>query len=114
MPELAGRTLDHELALSRVGGDAELLHELAELFLEEYPRLMADLHAALERGDANGVERAAHGLKGSVASLGGVTAMELARDVEFLGRDQKLQEVRQVLQSLDIALVALRAELVRL
>jgi len=32
--------LDRELAMARVGGDAELLQELAQLFLEEHPRLM--------------------------------------------------------------------------
>src|SRR4051812_17025255 len=62
--------LDHELAMSRVGGDVELLKELAELFLEEYPRLLAEIRAGYEHGDAKQVESSAHGLKGSVANFG--------------------------------------------
>ena len=103
--------LDRDLALARVGGDAELLKELALLFLEEYPRLLAELHAAADRGDAKTVERTAHGLKGSVANFGAQTATEAALMVEQLGREQKLVEVGNALSTLELALTAVRVEL---
>src|SRR5262249_1948141 len=62
-------SLDRALALSRVGGDAELLKEIAMLFLEEYPRVLDELRNAIARGDARSVERTAHGLKGSVSNF---------------------------------------------
>ena len=103
--------LDRDLALARVGGDAELLKELAILFLEEYPRLLTELHAATDRGDAKTVERTAHGLKGSVANFGAQAATEAALLVEQLGREQKLVEVGNALNTLELALAAVRVEL---
>lgn len=103
--------LDRELAMTRVGGDAELLKEIAILFLDDYPSALSDLHQALDRGDARAVERTAHGLKGSVANFGASTAVEAARSIENLGRSQKLAEAAQVLNTLELALAALRPEL---
>jgi HPt (histidine-containing phosphotransfer) domain-containing protein len=109
---LVGETvLDRELAMTRVGGDAELLKEIATLFLDDYPSALSDLHQALDRGDARAVERTAHGLKGSVANFGASTAVEAARSIENLGRAQKLAEAAQVLNTLELALAALRPEL---
>jgi two-component system, sensor histidine kinase and response regulator len=106
--------LDHDLAMSRVGGDAELLKELAVLFLEEYPRLLAELRAAHEQGDARQVERAAHGLKGSVANFGARRAVDAAFQIEQLGRGGKLAPVAELLHTLDLALLALQSELAQL
>ena len=106
-----GSTLDRDMALSRVGGDAELLKEIAVLFLDDYPKALAEIRDALARGDARGVERSAHGLKGSVANFGAHSAVDAARIIEELGRNQQLAEVAHVLQTLDLALAALRPEL---
>jgi len=104
--------LDRTTALARVGGDIELLKEIATLFLQEYPRVLSDLHKAVEAGDAQGVERSAHGLKGSVANFGARAVVDAAFELEKLGRAQKLAEVSQVLSSLELALAALHNELV--
>jgi HPt (histidine-containing phosphotransfer) domain-containing protein len=108
---MADFVMDRELALSRVGGDAQLLRELAVLFLEEYPRVLGELRSAVDRGDAAAVERAAHALKGCIANFGAQAAVETAFRVEALGRDRKLQEVSQAVQSLELALIALQTEL---
>jgi HPt (histidine-containing phosphotransfer) domain-containing protein len=100
--------------MTRVGGDAELLKELADLFLEEYPRLMAELRAAHEQGDAKQVERTAHGLKGSVANFGAKPAVDAASQIEQLGKAGKLETVAEALRSLDLALLSLHSELTQL
>src|SRR5277367_118215 len=107
----AGNQIDRQVALARVGGDAELLREIACLFLEDYPKIMADLHGAAERGDAAGVERTAHSLKGSVANFGADIVIETARKIEDLGRARDIAEVSPLLQALDQGLAALRPEL---
>jgi HPt (histidine-containing phosphotransfer) domain-containing protein len=104
-------TLNRELALSRVGGDVELLREIAVLFLEDYPKALEEIRDALARGDARGVERSAHGLKGSVANFGADQAVDAARQIEEMGHHQRLAEVAHVLNTLDLALAALRPEL---
>ena len=106
-----GTAIDREVALSRVGGDIKLLKEIATLFLDEYPRILAGLHDAVARGDARGVERTAHGLKGSVSTFGASAASDAALKLETMGRAHQLAEVSHVLGTLELALAALRPEL---
>lgn len=109
--EFPGQGLDRELALSRVGGDAELLKEIAALFLEEYPNALAEIRAAAARGDPKGVEHAAHGLKGSVANFGAQAAVDAAFQLEQMGRAGDLSRVREAIETLALALDALHPEL---
>jgi HPt (histidine-containing phosphotransfer) domain-containing protein len=102
---------DRSVALSRVGGDAELLKEIAVLFLDDYPKSMSDLRAAIECGDAKRVERAAHSLKGSVSNFGARSAVDAALHLETMGRAQKLVEVEQTFHTLELSLAALHIEL---
>jgi two-component system sensor histidine kinase/response regulator len=111
-PGLCGEpVMDRELALSRIGGDVELLREIAQLFLDDYPHVLSELHQALQRGDTKAVERTAHGLKGSVSNFGAGAAVEAARALEMFGRAQQLEEIAPALVALDRVLAALRPEL---
>lgn len=103
--------MDREVALSRVGGDEELLKEIAGLFLEDYPKAIADLRDAVAGADAHRLERTAHGLKGSVSNFGAQSAVEAALSLESMGRARKLDDAPRVLQMLELALAALRPEL---
>jgi two-component system sensor histidine kinase/response regulator len=102
---------DKAVALSRVGGDAELLKEIAILFLGDYPKSLSELREAIDTGDAKRVERSAHELKGSVSNFGARPAVDAAMRLETMGRSQQLIEVEQVLHTLELALAALRPEL---
>jgi HPt (histidine-containing phosphotransfer) domain-containing protein len=102
---------DKTVALSRVGGDVDLLKEIAILFLDDYPKSLIELREAIDAGDAKRVERTAHGLKGSVSNFGARPAVDAALRLETMGRAQKLVEVERVLQALELALAALRPEL---
>jgi two-component system, sensor histidine kinase and response regulator len=103
--------LDRAEALARVGGDVELLKEIAALFLEDYPRSLDEIHKALAAGDAKTLERSAHGLKGAVANFGARAAVDAAFQLEQLGRAQKLDQVPQPLAALERSLTSLHAEL---
>lgn len=103
--------LDREIALTRVGGDAELLKEIAVLFLENYEAWLGELRAAAGRGDAGVIQNAAHGLKGSVANFGAKSAVEAALNLENLGRSHNLEQVPSSLAALEAALAELRPEL---
>ena len=95
----------------RVGGDVDLLKEIAVLFLETYPDVLAEIRDAAEHKDAKALERTAHGLKGSVANFGAANAVESARKLEYMGRDSKLEHAAVELQNLERALSALKPEL---
>jgi two-component system sensor histidine kinase/response regulator len=103
--------IDRDVALARVGGDADLLKEIAQLFLDDYPKALANLRTAVACSDARNVERAAHGLKGSVSHFGASAAVEAACTIEQLGRTDQLDEVAGVVEELEHALEALRPEL---
>jgi len=106
--------LDLQLALSRVGGDKQLLREIAVLFNEECPRAFAEIQEAVARGDAAKLENAAHALKGSVANFGARNAVEAAFSLERMGRANQLNEAEEMLRKLESALSAVCAELATL
>lgn len=107
----AAKILDRAVALDRVGGDPKLLREIASLFLANYSQWLADLKQAAARGDALGVEHAAHGLKGSVANFGAEASVQAAFAIEQMGRKRDLAEVEKALNTLELALAALRPKL---
>ncbi len=109
--------IDRTSALQKLGGDEELLLEIIGLYLDDCPKVMERLSAALAEGDAEGVWKAAHRLKGSVGSLAAQPALEAARDLETVGRAGDLEEaaaaferLEHELERLAAALTALRAE----
>jgi len=106
--------LDRETALSRVGGDADLLKEIAIIFLDDSPKALAEIRSAISLGDHKVVERAAHGIKGAVANFGAGAAVDAALHLEQIGRAQDLKDAGQALATLERALEALRAELLTL
>jgi two-component system sensor histidine kinase/response regulator len=103
--------LDLQLALARVGGDKELLREIAVLFIEDCPRALAEIQEAVIRGDAPKLENAAHALKGSVANFGARDAVEAAFRLEKMGRAKDMSEAEEVLRTLESALSVVCTEL---
>jgi HPt (histidine-containing phosphotransfer) domain-containing protein len=99
--------LDMSQALGHVDGDEALLREVAGMFLEDCPRLLSEVREAFERGDAHGLGRAAHALKGSVGNFGARAAFEAARRLELMGKGGDLARAGE-------ALAALEAEMERL
>lgn len=102
---------NRELALDRVGGDEELLDEIVELYLGEYPGLLEQLHTAVSNGDANQVFRSAHTLKGSLSTIGAEAAQESALALEMSGRNGQLDQSRAMLADLERLLGQLHREL---
>ncbi len=106
--------LDRQLALSRVGGDQQLLREIAVLFMEECPRAFAEIQDAVVCRDAAKLENAAHALKGSVANFGARDAVEAAFRLEQMGRANEMSEADGMLHQLECALAVVCTELATL
>lgn len=77
-------------ALERVEGDMELLKEMVDLFLEEYPRTVAAIENAVTTGNAQALRNAAHTLKGAVGNFSAYKAAEASLILEKMGRQQNL------------------------
>jgi HPt (histidine-containing phosphotransfer) domain-containing protein len=100
--------LDKASALERAGGDLELLQEVARLFLDEYPKMLAEIRQAIHAGDARTLERAAHNLKGSVGNFGARAAHDAAYRLEVLARMGEMARVSEAYGSLESELSRLR------
>jgi two-component system sensor histidine kinase/response regulator len=68
--------------LERVEGDEELLVEMIQLFLDDAPRLMAAMQAALDQGDMPVLERSAHSMKGAAGNLSAHITVAAAAQLE--------------------------------
>ena len=74
--------MDLDAVLNRLGGDHELLAEMASLFLEDGPRILRETRAAITRRDSKALERAAHTLKGSASNFTSHSVCEAALRLE--------------------------------
>jgi signal transduction histidine kinase/CheY-like chemotaxis protein len=102
LPEApADPVLDREELLGQVAGDREALCEIAELARAECPRLLGEVRAALERGSAGDLARAAHSLKGTVGSIAARPAQAAAARLEHIARQGPLQDAPTALAELE-------------
>jgi len=81
-----GPGVDWTGALRSVGGDPLLLQRVVGAFLEETPRVLADLAEGAERGTWDRVQRAAHTVKGGLRLFGAVALHDLAEALEAEAR----------------------------
>lgn len=81
---------DPDAALDQIGGNKPLLLELAHEFTEQGASLMQQMQRAIESGDVDTLERAAHTLKGSAAAITAQSASKAALAVESAARQNDL------------------------
>lgn len=96
--------LDCAVALERLGGDEELLREVAGLFLDEYPMLMNEIRTAIMSRDSDALQRAAHSMKGSVSNFGADGVYQAAFVLEKKGRAGDFDALEPCINQLAIAL----------
>ncbi|MEM7310292.1 MAG: response regulator [Planctomycetota bacterium] len=85
-------------SLKELGGedDPEIFIELVELFLSDTPERISCLQKALEEGDAQALEGAAHALKSSCGNLGAISLSALCREIESCGRNADLDSAESL------------------
>ncbi len=103
--------LNQAEALSLTDGDRELLIEVVNIFLEDYPRLCRNAHQALAEGDAKTLERVAHTVRGSVANFGAKPSIQAAHRLEQLSKSGDLSGAAPALAELERQLALLRPAL---
>lgn len=103
--------LNKAVALDRVGGDEELLAEVAQLFIEDYPNSVGEIEEALRTGDAKKLERAAHSLKGAASNFGADVVVKSALALEVAGRSGNLASAPAEYGALSAALKNLHRDL---
>ena len=100
-----------EVALVKMGGDEELLREVVTAFLDACDETVGAVELAVKGGDPTELRRAAHTLKGSVATFCTGPVYETAFELERCGREGNLADVQQTWQRLQRELAELLPEL---
>ena len=83
--------------LEQLGGDLALFQEVMDIFLAEAPIHLAALRLAVERGQAETVEKTAHTLKGEVGYLGVPGISLRASQIEEMGRSNNVSGAANLL-----------------
>jgi len=106
--------LDHLRALQK-GSAGDIFGKVVQSYLNTAPQLLQSIREAVARNDAAALRRAAHTLKSSSASLGALVLAALCKDLEAMGRADRIAEAATVLPALltegEAVRVALAAEL---
>jgi CheY-like chemotaxis protein len=106
--------LDKLDVLARFNGDAGLLREIVDVFLDVSPTLLAELRAAASRRDLVVFKRTAHTMKGSLGYFGESPALDEARALETRQEPVDWAAIEADCMALDEAIQRLKPELMAL
>ena len=93
--------IDAAVLMEHVDGDVELLRALIGMFETEGKTMLSEIDQALNADDSKKLERSAHRLKGAIANFGASGALEIANQLETMGREESLTSARQALAALN-------------
>lgn len=97
--------------LERTGGDREFLVELVSLYLDQQVPLLREIELAIDAGDHNKIEHAAHALRGAIGNFSDQEAYEAALRLERMARAGTLSTVNHPLVDLKRGLHSLEQEM---
>ena len=96
--------------LKQMSGD-DFINELIDTFLEDAPKMIAEIKSASDKQDADAFRRAAHSMKSNANTFGATQLAILAKDLEMLGKENKLADSGGKLQVLEEAYQSVSEEL---
>ena len=99
--------------MSRLMDDKTLARAMMEGFLEEIPGEMEALRGYLDSGDAASVERTAHSIKGTSASLGGEILRATAYEMEKEARAGNINYVKSLMPDLEAQFSTLKDVMIK-
>jgi len=97
----SGLKIDLNSILESFGGDLDWAKSIFELFIEKYPDYIKTIRTAISKNDGQGLEMAAHRFKGAVSYFKILKVIELALNLELMGKEGKLEEAVQTLSKLE-------------
>jgi HPt (histidine-containing phosphotransfer) domain-containing protein len=93
-----------ELRQLQQPGKPDAIARIVTHFLEETVQRLATLHTAVDTGDAQLLERAAHALKGITGTVGANEMLDLAVRLEEFGRNGHTDGAADLVTELELAL----------
>ena len=111
-PAFASGALDRASLMARFEGDSELFDEVSAVFIDDCPRMLAELKSARDRGDLVALGEAAHALKGAVSNFTEGAARAAALATEQQARHGQREAFRTA-ETLETLVTEVTAALVR-
>jgi len=81
-------------------GEPDIVAEVGGLFLKHAPDKMSAIEQATEKGDAKGLQIAAHSLKSSSAYVGAMRLSAMSKELEQMGRSGELEGAKELVELL--------------
>lgn len=94
--------LNIDAAMKRMGGNADLLHEIMETFLEEYENFATQAEQKISADDMPEAIRFFHTLKSTAGSIGSERVSALAENMEKFLKTPDPQNLRPLLDELEM------------
>ena len=91
--------------------DAAFVSQLVDTFLEDAPRQIKEMKAALKEGDHETFRRLAHSIKSNAATFGAFELSDQARALEILGKENKLDQAAGGIDALEAIYKSVAQEL---
>jgi HPt (histidine-containing phosphotransfer) domain-containing protein len=90
-------------AMTNLDGDAELLEEILEIFLETADEQLQSIQNGILNDDVKHVAVQAHGMKGAASNLCAIKFVDSALKLELKAKDGNLDGAREMLDAMKAA-----------
>lgn len=98
--------------LSEPGGP-DVVEEVFAIFLEETPKRLDDIDAAMEIGNPNQVHRLAHSLKGSAGNIGATAMFDACKALDDEARTGKADRLPALVAAVGAEFERVKVEIQR-
>ena len=98
---MSEEVVDLKEVLERVQDDRELLLELFDIFIEDYPGKLDAIKQAVAKKDSEALRDAAHSMKGASGNLSAKRLYAMFLKVEQLAKANNMDGVEGLLKELD-------------
>jgi HPt (histidine-containing phosphotransfer) domain-containing protein len=82
--------------------DKEIVVEIIDIFINEYPERMAALKKDIELLDFNAIKFDAHSMKGVIANFVAPIPQQLAKELEMKGSENDASDLKRIYAELEI------------
>jgi len=94
------KAVNLETVKKLTSGNMDLVRSIISIYADEVTIQLKDIENAIVENNPVGLDNAAHKFKSSLASLGGLTASDIARQLEMLGKSGSVEGAAELFKEL--------------
>lgn len=102
--------IDVEGVMERVDNDVELYVTLVDILKSDAPGKLEGLRTSSAAKDSAAVRELAHSIKSALGNLGAMRGHDIAYKLEMAGRDDRVEELSQLVSELQASIEEFYAE----